>query len=104
MLLTRSIRRKLVIGLALVFAMLLLLSIAGLSAIYAYWNVVDELRFSRDKEPHRANLAAAIQGLAEPLVLRIPEPVSPLQIPIGPGRYSVELAIVDEQLWIQTTM
>ena len=101
MLLTRSIRRKLVIGLALVFAMLLLLSIAGLSAIYAYWNVVDELRFSRDKEPHRANLAAAIQGLAEPLVLRIPEPVSPLQIPIGPGRYSVELAFVDEQLWIE---
>ena len=99
MLLTRSIRRKLVIGLALVFAMLLLLSIAGLSAIYAYWNVVDELRFSRDKEPHRAKLAAAIQGLAEPLVLRIPEPVGPLQIPIGPGRYSVELAFVDEPLW-----
>ena len=100
MLLTRSIRRKLVIGLALVFAMLLLLSIAGLSAIYAYWNIVDELRFSRDKEPHRANLAAAIQGLAEPLVLRIPEQINPQQIPMRPGVYSVEQTF-DEQLWIE---
>lgn len=68
MLLTRSIRRKLVIGLALVFAMVVLLSIAGLSALYAYWSVVDHLRYSRDQEPHPTELAVAMQGLFEPLV------------------------------------
>ena len=78
MILTRSIRRKLVIGLALVFAMLLLLSIAGLSAIYSYWSLIDDLRFRRDKEPHQAELAAAMAGLIEPFIhvrKRIDEPI-----------------------------
>ena len=67
MILTRSIRRKLVIGLAVVFVMILLLSITGLSALHAYWSVVDNLRTSQKKEPRRADLAAALVGLFEPI-------------------------------------
>ena len=98
MFLTRSIRRKLVIVLALVFAMLLFLSIAGLSALYAYWSLVDDLQFSREKEPQRADLAAALQGLAEPLIERVPERLNPLQIPMRPGVYSV-VETFDGPLW-----
>lgn len=72
MILTRSIRRKLVIGLAAVSAMVVLLSITGLLALYAYWSVIDNLRICRDKEPRRADLATAVQGLAETLVQRSP--------------------------------
>ncbi|WP_397568228.1 sensor histidine kinase [Schlesneria sp. T3-172] len=89
MFLTRSIRRKLVIVLSLVFAMLLFLSVAGLSALYAYWSLVDDLQFSREKEPQQTALAAALQGLAEPLIIRLPERVNPLQIPMRPGVYTV---------------
>ena len=72
LILTRSIRRKLVIGLAAVSVMVVLLSITGLLAVYAYWSVLDNLRFCRDKEPRRAELASAMQGLAETLVQRSP--------------------------------
>ena len=72
MILTRSIRRKLVIGLALVFAMLLLLSVAGLSAIWAYWGLIDDLRSSHNSDPQQTDLLNAIAGLAEPMVGSIP--------------------------------
>ncbi|RLS80267.1 MAG: hypothetical protein DWI02_06090, partial [Planctomycetota bacterium] len=62
LILTRSIRRKLAIELVVVFAMLLLLTLAGCSALYSYWGLVDDLRFSREKEPQRAELAAAMAG------------------------------------------
>lgn len=68
MILTRSIRRKLVIGLALVFAMLLLLSVAGLSAIYGYWSLIGDIRFARHQEPRHAELSAAMAGLLEPFL------------------------------------
>lgn len=68
MILTRSIRRKLVIGLAIVFAMVLLLTIAGLSALYAYHGAIEAIRTRRDDEPHRADLAKAFESLTEPLV------------------------------------
>ncbi len=74
LILTRSIRRKLVIGLAFVFAMVVLLSIAGLSALHAYYKVVDSLRESRDKQPSRTNLADAVAGLFEALVHTPPDP------------------------------
>ena len=70
LILTRSIRRKLVIGLALVFAMLVLLSLAGLWALYGFADVVEHFRFSLEKEPQQASLAAALAGLSDPLIER----------------------------------
>ena len=102
LILTRSIRRKLVIGLALVFAMLLLLSIAGLSAIYSYWSLIGDLRFRRDQEPQHAELAAAMAGLIEPFIhvrKRIDKPLwnSPRD---GSDNLNIELNF-DQQLWIE---
>ena len=68
MILTRSIRRKLAIQLALVFAMLLALSVAGLSAIYGYWSLIGGLRYARDQEPHHAELSSAMSGLIQPFI------------------------------------
>src|SRR4051812_33947937 len=72
--------------------MVVLLSITGLSALYAYWSVVDNLRFSREKEPRRSDLASAVQGLAETLVQRSPGDKEET------GLDKLEL-IFDEQLW-----
>ena len=68
LILTRSIRRKLVIGLVVVFAMILLLSITGLSALYAYWSLVDKLRSSHDEIPRRMDLTDAITALSGSLI------------------------------------
>lgn len=71
MILTRSIRRKLAIVVALVFAMVVLLSIAGLSTLFAYRELVGKLQISHDKELRHDNLAIAVSGLIETLV-RVP--------------------------------
>lgn len=69
MFLTRSIRRKLVIGLGLVLLMLVLLGVAGFSGLWSYRNVVHDLQDQLDTEPSRANLAEALALLIEPLML-----------------------------------
>lgn len=100
MILTRSIRRKLVLGLVLVFAMLVLLSIAGLSAIYSYWSLIGDLRFRRDQEPQHAELSSAITGMIQAFVdiqKRIDEPL--WSSPSGAGEdFRIELTF-QEKLW-----
>lgn len=68
MVLTRSIRRKLAIVVALVFAMVVLLSVAGLSALMAYRELVGKLQFSREKELRHDNLAIAVAGLIDTIL------------------------------------
>ncbi|MBC8113012.1 MAG: HAMP domain-containing histidine kinase [Candidatus Saccharimonas sp.] len=68
MFLTRSIRRKLVIGLGLVLLMLVLLGIAGLSGLWSYRSVVHDLQAQLDTEPRRTDLAVALATLIEPLM------------------------------------
>ncbi|MBS0202157.1 MAG: HAMP domain-containing protein [Planctomycetes bacterium] len=70
MFLTRSIRRKLVIGLALVCLMLGILAIAGLTGLVSYRAVVQDLAFRQNQEPHRTELAVACAGLFEALLIR----------------------------------
>lgn len=70
MFLTRSIRRKLVIGLGLVCLMLGILALAGLTGLMSYRAVVQDLEFKRDHEPNRADLANACAGLFDPLLVR----------------------------------
>ena len=69
MFLTRSIRRKLVIGLGLVLLMLVLLGVAGFSGLWSYRNVVKDLQAQLDNEPNRSDLAMALAALIEPLML-----------------------------------
>jgi two-component system NtrC family sensor kinase len=70
--LTRSIRRKLVIGLALVCLMLGILALAGLTGLMSYRAVVQDLEFSQNHEPHRTDLAIACATLFDPLLVRLP--------------------------------
>lgn len=70
MFLTRSIRRKLVIGLALVCLMLAILAFAGLTGLMSYRAVVQDLEFSQNREPRRMDLAVTCAGLFDPLLVR----------------------------------
>ena len=102
LILTRSIRRKLAIELVVVFAMLLLLTLAGCSALYSYWGLVDDLRFSREKEPQRAELAAAMAGLIQPFIhvrKRIDEPLWSSSAEASEN-LNLELTF-DKQLWVE---
>lgn len=68
MFLTRSIRRKLVIGLGLVCLMLLILAFAGLTGLFSYRSVIQDLDYSLNHEPRRTDLAVTAAGLFNPLL------------------------------------
>ena len=68
MFLTRSIRRKLVIGLGLVCLMLFILAFAGLTGLFSYRAVIQDLDYSMNREPHRTDLAVIAAGLFDPLL------------------------------------
>jgi signal transduction histidine kinase len=68
MVLARSIRRKLVVGLSLVLVMLATLSVSGLGGLWSYRQAVRELNFSVFQAPDRERLEAALAGLATPLL------------------------------------
>lgn len=70
MFLTRSIRRKLVIGLGLVCLMLGILGVAGLTGLMSYRAVIQDLEFNQEHEPHRTELAATCAGLFDALLIR----------------------------------
>ncbi|MCH7686633.1 MAG: hypothetical protein IH899_08135, partial [Planctomycetes bacterium] len=70
MLFTRTIRRKMLAGLVIVLAMLMMLSLSGLSGQSSYRSVVDDLDLSINQAPRRADLEDALIQLLEPLSLR----------------------------------
>lgn len=67
---TRTIRRKMMIGLALVLAMLITLSLSGVSGLASYRRLVKNLHFSLYEAPRRSELAEAFALLAESLPRR----------------------------------
>ncbi len=67
--LTRSIRRKLVLSLALVTAMLGLLAFGAISGLLSYRSVINDLDYTINSAPRRGDLVAAVGLLFEPLVL-----------------------------------
>jgi two-component system, NtrC family, sensor kinase len=68
----RTIRRKMMGGLALVLVMLVILALSGISGLSSYRNAVHDLRFSINEAPRTADLSAAIALLLERLVLPFP--------------------------------
>jgi signal transduction histidine kinase len=64
---TRTIRRKLLLGAALVMGMLLVLSISGISGLNSYRHVVHQLEFDLTEAPQKAGLLAGAVELLEPL-------------------------------------
>ena len=90
MFLTRSIRRKLVIGLGLVCLMLGILGIAGLTGLMSYRSVVQDLEFRQEHEPNRTDLATACAGLFDALLVRQhlkSESPSPFAAPVQGEQY-----------------
>src|SRR6056297_3269939 len=71
--LTCSIRRKLFVQFALVFLMLLVMFSAAVVGLIAYRDVVNDLEYSIQDAPRKADLLAAIDILFEPLLLQPPE-------------------------------
>lgn len=69
----RSIRRKLCVGLLIVFSMLVLLTYGGIDGLVSYGRVVKHLDYSINSAPRRAELLAAIDLLFDPLLLVAPE-------------------------------
>ena len=67
MLFTRTIRRKMAVGLAFVLVMLFVLAVGGLSGMSSYKQVVVDLEFSISEAPRTEDLVAAIGALSEPL-------------------------------------
>ena len=67
MLLTRSIRRKMVTGLAVLLVTLVLLSVAGISGLSNYRRMVKDLELSISRAPRNSDLIADIGRLIEPL-------------------------------------
>lgn len=99
MFLTRSIRRKLVIGLGLVCLMLGILAVAGFTGLMSYRAVVQQLEFSQHHEPHRMDLAVTCAGLFDALLLpealKIEPGASPFSA-MGPGESRLGF---DPELW-----
>ncbi len=69
MLFTRTIRRKMVCGMALVLVMLVTLSLSGISGLMSYRNAINDLDFSINRAPRRADLSDAIGMLFDPLLV-----------------------------------
>lgn len=97
MFLTRSIRRKLVIGLALVCLMLGILAFAGLTGLMSYRAVVQDLEFSQNKEPHRTDLAVTCAGLFDPLLVR--RGIKPSESPFDSAVQVDQVLGFDAELW-----
>ncbi len=73
MLFTRTIRRKMLVGVALVLAMLSTLSLGGISGLFSYRNLVQELDWNINEAPRRTDLTASTAILLEPLLLTDPQ-------------------------------
>lgn len=73
MFLTRSIRRKMVLGLALVMLMLATLCFSGILGVVSYRSVVNDLDFQINRAPSHADLVSDIAMLSESLWRTIPE-------------------------------
>lgn len=67
MLFTRTIRRKLLLGLALVLTMLLTVSVSSIWGLWSFRNVVRNFDYAIDHAPHQAEIVSAIGLLLDPV-------------------------------------
>ncbi|MBW3538894.1 MAG: HAMP domain-containing protein [Planctomycetes bacterium] len=76
MLFRRTLRRKMMLGLALVLVMLVTLSLSGISGLSSYRDAVHDLDFSINKAPRTGDLLEAIGLVFEPLLWPLPEQIA----------------------------
>jgi two-component system NtrC family sensor kinase len=97
--LTRSIRRKLVIGLGLVCLMLGILAVAGFTGLMSYRAVVNELEFNQEHEPHRMELAVTCAGLFDALLVRSDVKLDPGESPLAARVQAEQVLRFDPAKW-----
>lgn len=68
MLFTRTIRRKLLLGVGLVMGMLLILSASGISGLNSYISLIRQLNYDITVAPQQAELVNAAGSIFEPLL------------------------------------
>ncbi len=73
MLFTRTIRRKMMFGLAVILVMLLTLYASGVSGLKSYRAMIDDLRYSMIETPRMFRLVKSVGTLFEPLTLKLPD-------------------------------
>lgn len=71
MLFTRTLRRKLMLGVGLVLVMLLILSVSGIAGLSSYRTVIRDLDYDINFAPQRHELIHSISALLEPFLLKI---------------------------------
>ena len=96
MVFTRSIRRKMVVGLALIFLMQLAFTLSGISGISSYRRMVRDLEHSIRAAPRRADLLAILCKLIPPLASDPTKPILPPQV--RAKQFYDQLDTVREQL------
>ena len=96
MFLTRSIRRKTFTGFSLVFSMLVALAVSGIYQLNSYRQVIDDLEYSVDGVPRRAELVSAIGGLFQPLQLQLVR--TPEALEFQRAEFAKKLDLCDAQL------
>jgi two-component system, NtrC family, sensor kinase len=68
---TRTLRRKLLLGVGLVLGMLLVLAISGIRGLNSYRDVIRDLDYDINGAPQQSELVAAIGKLFQPFRLRV---------------------------------
>ena len=96
MVFTRSIRRKMVLGLSFVFLMQLAFTLSGISGISSYRRMVKDLDQSIRHAPRRNDLSALLLKLLLPLESDPRKPILPL--PVRAKQFFDQLDNVQEQL------
>lgn len=64
---TQTIRRKLGLGLGIIFSMLILLAYGAVSGLQSYHDTVDEFKYSLNRLPDRDRLIVSVVALNDPL-------------------------------------
>ena len=64
---TQTIRRKLGLGLGIIFFMLIIMAYGAVSGLQSYHNTVNEFKYSLDNLPDRDRLVVSVVALNKPL-------------------------------------
>ncbi|QDT65457.1 sensor histidine kinase [Calycomorphotria hydatis] len=91
MLFGRSIRRKMIFGLGLLMVLIGASSLSGMLSLRWYHEAVQDLDFTLNRMPRRAELDAAVGQLFEPLVEELPEVMADLEYQHRHARFSERL-------------
>jgi signal transduction histidine kinase len=81
--------------------MLGILALAGLTGLMSYRDIVQDLEYSENQEPHRTDLAVTCAGLFDPLLVRPNLSSKPGQSPFAASVQGEQLLGFDAEMWAE---